>query len=169
MYALGLEFGSAAQLSKRSGSVLNCLWGNALKRSPGIIRKSKVSYPGPGFLSSATWPPLPKKHYNGLNQTKHTLNVQVLSTNPHLNTLLVTFFVLIVHFHQIIVLDTGLCIFSINMFLSGFFQQNLYATGVPQRFLNIVVLHVYDMYSFRKKCLTVFNSMVTINPFSCAE
>ena len=36
-----------------------------LKRSPGIIRKSRVSYPVPGFLSSATWPSLPKKHYNG--------------------------------------------------------------------------------------------------------
>ena len=69
MHALGLEFGSAAQLSKRPGSVWNCLWGNALKRSPGIIRKSRVSYPGPGFLSSATWPSLPKKHYNGLNRT----------------------------------------------------------------------------------------------------
>ena len=70
MHALGLEFGSAAQLSKRLGSVWNCLLGNALKRSPGIIRKSRVSYPDPGFLSSATWPSLPKKHYNGLNQTK---------------------------------------------------------------------------------------------------
>ena len=69
MHALGLEFGSAAQLSKRPGSVWNCLWGNALKRSPGIIRKSRVSNPGPGFLSSATWLSLPKKHYNGLNQT----------------------------------------------------------------------------------------------------
>ena len=29
-------------------------------------RKSRVSYLGPGFLSSATWPLLPKKHYNGL-------------------------------------------------------------------------------------------------------
>ena len=67
MHALGLEFGSAAQLSKRPGSVWNCLWGNALKRSPGIIRKSRVSYPVPGFLSSATWPSVPKKHYNGLN------------------------------------------------------------------------------------------------------
>ena len=66
---LGLEFSSAAQLSKRPGSVWNCLWGYALKRSPGIIRKSRVSYPGPGFLSSATWPSLPKKHYNGLNKT----------------------------------------------------------------------------------------------------
>ena len=70
MHALGLEFGSAAQLSKRRGSVWNCLWGNALKRSPGINRKSRVSYPGPGFLLSATWSSLPKKHYNGLNQTK---------------------------------------------------------------------------------------------------
>ena len=69
MHALGLEFGSAAQLSKRPGSVWNCLWGNALTRSPGIIRKSRVSYPCPRFLSSATWPSLPKKHYNGLNQT----------------------------------------------------------------------------------------------------
>ena len=66
---LGLEFGSAAQLSKskRPGNVWNCLWGNALKRSPRIIRKSRVSYPGPGFLSSATWPSLPKKHCNGLD------------------------------------------------------------------------------------------------------
>ena len=39
----------------------NCLWGHALKRSPRIIRKSRVSYPGPGFLSSARWPSLPKK------------------------------------------------------------------------------------------------------------
>ena len=61
-----LEFGSAAQLSKRPGSVWNCLWGNALKRSPGINRKSRVSYPGLRFLSSATWPSLPKKHYNGV-------------------------------------------------------------------------------------------------------
>ena len=67
---LGQEFGSAAQLSKRPGSVWNCLWGNALKRSPGIIRKSRVSYPVPGFQSSATWPSLLKKHCNGLNQTK---------------------------------------------------------------------------------------------------
>ena len=50
----------------------NCLWGHALNRSPEINRKSRVSYPGPGFLSSATWPSLPKKHYNGLNkQIKH--------------------------------------------------------------------------------------------------
>ena len=74
MHALGLEFGSAAQLSKRPGSVWNCLWGNALKRSPGIIHKSRVSYPGPGFLSSAAWPSLPKKHYNGLNQTNKLLD-----------------------------------------------------------------------------------------------
>ena len=69
MHALGLDYGSAAQLSKRPGSVWNCLWENALKRYPGIIRKSRVSYPCPGFLSSATWPSLPKKHYNGLDQT----------------------------------------------------------------------------------------------------
>ena len=81
MHALGLEFGSAAQLSKRPGSVWNCLWGNALKRSPGIIRKSRVSYPGPGFLSSATWPSLPKKHYNGLNQTKRKSLFPDLFTN----------------------------------------------------------------------------------------
>ena len=74
MHALGLEFGSAAQLSKRPGSVWNCLWGNALKRSPGIIRKSRVSYPVPGFLSSATWPSLPKKHYNGLNHKPNNDN-----------------------------------------------------------------------------------------------
>ena len=66
--ALGLEFGSAARLSKRPDSVWNCLWGHALKRSPGINRKSMVLYPGPGFLSSATWPSLPKKHYYTNNE-----------------------------------------------------------------------------------------------------
>ena len=40
--ALGWEFDSAAQLSKRSGSVWNCLWGHALKRSPVINRKRRV-------------------------------------------------------------------------------------------------------------------------------
>ena len=86
MHALGLEFGSAAQLSKRPGSVWNCLWGNALKRSPGIIRKSRVSYPGPGFLSSATWAMLPKKHYNGLNQTKpKTQHVKSHIQSSHVN------------------------------------------------------------------------------------
>ena len=44
--------------------------GHALKRSPGINCKSRVLYPGPGFLSSAAWPLLPKKHYNGfINQS----------------------------------------------------------------------------------------------------
>ena len=76
MYALGLEFGSAARLSKRPGSVWNCLWGSALKRSPVVIRKSRVSYPGPGFLSSATWPSLLKKHYNGLKGLKKYNNHQ---------------------------------------------------------------------------------------------
>ena len=65
-WALGSEFDSAARLSKKPGSVWNCLWGHALKRSHRIIRKSRVLYPGPGSLSSATWPLLPKKHYNGL-------------------------------------------------------------------------------------------------------
>ena len=37
-----------------------------LKRCPGINRKSRVLYPGPGFLTSATWPSLPKKLNNGL-------------------------------------------------------------------------------------------------------
>ena len=55
----------------------NCLWGHALKRSPGINRKSRVSYPGPGFLSSATWPSLPKKHYNGLINQPTTMKAQL--------------------------------------------------------------------------------------------
>ena len=58
------------RLSKRPGSVWICLWGHALKRYPGINRKSRVSYLCPGFLSSATWPSLTKKHYNGLNHKK---------------------------------------------------------------------------------------------------
>ena len=74
-----MAFAAEKALSKRLGSVWNCLWGNALKRSPGIIHKSSVLYPGPGFLSSATWPLLPKKLYNGLNQTKHKAAVSL----PH--------------------------------------------------------------------------------------
>ena len=57
----------------------NCVWGHALKRSSGIIRKSRVSYPGPGFLSSATWPLLPKKHYmyNGLINQSINFNMKM--------------------------------------------------------------------------------------------
>ena len=62
MQALDYEFDSAARLSKRPRSVSNCLWGHALKRSSGINRKSILLYPGPGFLNSATWPLLSKKH-----------------------------------------------------------------------------------------------------------
>ena len=36
------------------------------QRSPGINRKSRLLYPGPGFLSSATWPSMLKKHSYGL-------------------------------------------------------------------------------------------------------
>ena len=54
--SFGLEFGRAARLSKRPGSVWNCLWGLALKIPPGNNRKSRVLYPDPGFLSSATKP-----------------------------------------------------------------------------------------------------------------
>ena len=59
------------------GGVWNCLWGHALQKYPGINRKSRVSYPGPGFLSSskATLPSLPKKQYNGFILTKPNLNV----------------------------------------------------------------------------------------------
>ena len=90
MHALGLEFGSAARLSKRPGSVWNCLWVNALKRSPGIIRKSRVSYPGPGFLSSATWPSLPKKHYKGLNHKKQLVAVSsIVSQGRHTPALMI--------------------------------------------------------------------------------
>ena len=54
----------------------NCLWGHALKRSPGIISKTRVWYPGPGFLSSATWPSLPKMYYNGLmTMTMNSLGI----------------------------------------------------------------------------------------------
>ena len=73
---LGLEFGSTVRLSKRPGSVWNCLWGHALKRSLGIYRKRRVLYPGPGFLSSATWPLMPKKHFNGL------INQSIISYVP---------------------------------------------------------------------------------------
>ena len=65
-FALGQDFDSAAGLSKRSGRVWNCLWVHALKSSPRINCKSTISYPGPRFLSSATWPSMLKKHYNGL-------------------------------------------------------------------------------------------------------
>ena len=79
MHALGYEFNSAARLSKRQGSVWNGLWGHAFKRSPGISRKSRVLYPGPGFLSSAIWPSLPKKYCNGLiNQSIMKLLMSIL-------------------------------------------------------------------------------------------
>ena len=38
-----------------------------LKDLLGSIEKSRASCPVPGFLSSATWPSLLIKHYNGLS------------------------------------------------------------------------------------------------------
>ena len=68
MHALGLGFGSVAQLSKRP-VVCGTVYGEMhLKDLLGsFVRVGRLSYPGPGFLSSATWPSLPKKHSNGLN------------------------------------------------------------------------------------------------------
>ena len=66
--ALGLDFGSAALLSKRAGSVWNCLWGHALKLKRDRSQEYGIDnlYPGPGFISSGTWPSLPKKHFYSL-------------------------------------------------------------------------------------------------------
>ena len=35
----------------------------SFKRSPGINRNSRALYPGPGFISSAIWPSMPKTHH----------------------------------------------------------------------------------------------------------
>ena len=73
--ALGYEFYSAVRLSKRPGSVCNCLWGHALKIYSGINHKSSVLCPGPRFLPSATRPSLLNNHYNGLtNQSINSLS-----------------------------------------------------------------------------------------------
>ena len=57
---------SAVRLSERLGSMWICLCRHALKRSTGINCKSRVLYPGLGFLSSVTWPSMLEKHSNGL-------------------------------------------------------------------------------------------------------
>ena len=49
MHALGLEFGSAAQLSKRVGSVWNCLWGNTPKDLLGSFVRVGYRIPVPDF------------------------------------------------------------------------------------------------------------------------
>ena len=49
---------------------LDCLKGRVVCRtvygdiSHGINHMSRILYPSPGFLSSATWPLMPKKHDN---------------------------------------------------------------------------------------------------------
>ena len=79
MHALGQEFDSVARLL--SGNVWTCLWDHALKRSPGINRKSRVLCPGPGFLSSATLPSMPKEHFNGLIDRMDAYKIW-FKTNP---------------------------------------------------------------------------------------
>ena len=63
---VGLVVSLSTSHMVRPASVWNCVRGHALKISPGINRKRTVWYPGPVFLSSATLPLLPKKHYNEL-------------------------------------------------------------------------------------------------------
>ena len=91
MHVLGLEFGSAARLSKRPGSVWNCLWGHALKRSSRINHKSRVLYPGPGFLSNATWPLLSKKHYYNNELINQSIKRGGLSLGEEINTFMFRF------------------------------------------------------------------------------
>ena len=57
-HALEYQFDSEARRFERLGNVWNCLRGHA-QRS-GINRESRVLYPSPGFLSSATCPSLSK-------------------------------------------------------------------------------------------------------------
>ena len=67
--ALGLEFGSAARLSKRLGirHVWNCLWGHALKDLLGSIVRVGYYIPLPDFyLVLHGLASLPKKRYDGL-------------------------------------------------------------------------------------------------------
>ena len=44
--------------------------GPSLLKISGINGKSRVLYHGAGFLSSATWPLMKEKHYNGLMKPK---------------------------------------------------------------------------------------------------
>ena len=83
MNASGLVFGSAARLSKRLESVWNCLWEQTFKKDPGIICKSRVLYPGPGFLSSAIWHSLSKKQNIGLiNQSIKMILIIIIKEFP---------------------------------------------------------------------------------------
>ena len=77
--ALVHQFDTVTRQCKRPGSVWNCLWGHALKRSPGINRKSRLSYPDPGFISSSTWSLMPKKQSNiSINQSINHLPVGIV-------------------------------------------------------------------------------------------
>ena len=62
--ALGKDFGSATPNGVKGGVVCGTVYGDMHYKYLGSIVKSRVLYPGHRFLSSATWPSLPKKHYN---------------------------------------------------------------------------------------------------------
>ena len=47
------------------------------KRSPGSNRKSRVLYPSPRFLSSASWPIMPKKNSIKLINQSNLISVKV--------------------------------------------------------------------------------------------
>ena len=64
----------------------NCLpaWGHALKRSPGINRKSRVLYPGPGFLFSATYMAFAaEKALQWINQSNNQ-DLQIMETKVYM-------------------------------------------------------------------------------------
>ena len=68
--ALGLEFGSTSQLSQ-GWVVSETVYEICLKDLLGSITGM---YPSPEFLSSATWPLLLKKHYNGFVNYPRNIN-----------------------------------------------------------------------------------------------
>ena len=113
----------------------NCLLGHGLKRSLWINRKSRALYSGPGFLSSATWPSLPKKHYNGLiNQSNGKTQVFFKRWIAKINCLLIWKAPIKTCFH---VLAVWLAILGVDGFhLPTVFTLTLITTWPISLFMN---------------------------------
>ena len=66
------------RVTNKNGTMCRTVYGDMhLKDLLGS--NASVLYPGTGFLSSATWPLMPKKHYNGLINNQNILHLCLLN------------------------------------------------------------------------------------------
>ena len=140
----------------------NCLWGHALKRFPGINRKSRVSYPGPGFYLVLHGLCCRKKHYNGLiNQSIKTSFVRPCSSERYflwyfdwiIFCIMIGYATFVHPFTDDLSFTLNLVSYCNTSNSHGILNECILVRIYPMKKINIFIIYTYLV----RKCWTVHN------------